>query len=100
MIWNKSLSVHTLVYDMQRNILYEDDDVEVKLICSEDIDEFLSDAREKVQKKSYNCKKYKADVKKWSGEQMSFYGNFDEFEYNSPYDMYVPYHLGGNKWEI
>jgi len=50
MVWNKSLNVHTLVYDMQRNILYEDKDVEVRIMGEEGMDEFLKDAREKVQK--------------------------------------------------
>jgi hypothetical protein len=50
MIWNKSLSVHTLIYDMQRNVLYEDRDVTVKLVGDEAMDTFLADAKEKVQK--------------------------------------------------
>jgi len=50
MIWNKSLSVHTLIYDMARNVLYEDKDVSVKLLGDEAMDAFLADAKEKVQK--------------------------------------------------
>jgi len=53
MIWNKSLSVHTLIYDMARNILYENKDVAVQLLGGDSMDEFLTDAREKVRKKSY-----------------------------------------------
>ena len=30
MIWNKSLNVYTLIYDMANNILYEDDDIDVQ----------------------------------------------------------------------
>ena len=100
MIWNKSLSVHTLVYDMARNILYEDDDVDIQLLCDDDTVDFLADAQEKVQKKSYNNKKYSGDTKKESGEQMSFCGDFDDFERGSLYDMYDPYYLGGSKWKL
>ena len=50
MIWNKSLFVHTLIYDMAQNILYEDKDVVVKLIDDEDLSEFMKDAKDKVQK--------------------------------------------------
>ena len=56
MIWNKSLSVHTLIYDMARNILYEDKDVEIKLAGFEDMDTFLADAKSKVQKQSFKKK--------------------------------------------
>jgi hypothetical protein len=52
--------VHTLIYDMARNILFEDDDVTVQLLGDEGMDNFLADAREKVQKKSYSGKKTRA----------------------------------------
>jgi len=52
MIWNKSLSTHTLIYDMASNILYEDKDVEVRLIEDDGMGEFLDDARVKVQKRT------------------------------------------------
>jgi len=51
MIWNKSLAVHTLIYDMAHNILYENKDIDVKLLIEDGMDEFLTDAREKVQKR-------------------------------------------------
>jgi hypothetical protein len=50
MVWNKSLAIHTLIYDMEKNILYEDKDVDVKLVSDEDMDAFLEDAHEKVKK--------------------------------------------------
>jgi len=50
MVWNKALIVHTLVYDMQRNILYEDKDVDVRLLGDEIMSDFLMDAKIKVQK--------------------------------------------------
>jgi hypothetical protein len=52
MIWNKSLNIHTLIYDMASNILYENKDIEVKLLMGEGMEDFLTDAREKVQKRS------------------------------------------------
>ena len=56
MVWNKSLSIHTLIYDMQRNVLYEDKDVEVKLRSGGEMDKFMADAQKKVQKYSYTQK--------------------------------------------
>ena len=56
-IWNKSLSVHTLIYDMARNVLYEDKDVEVNLLGCDGMDEFLADAKEKVKKFSHKKRK-------------------------------------------
>ena len=96
MIWNKSLTVHTLVYDMARNVLYEDEDVDVQLLGDEDMDEFLADAKEKVQKSGHVKNKQKEKVK--NGEQMSFCGDYDDFEYESLHDLYVPYYRGGRKW--
>jgi len=52
MVWNKALKMHTLIYDMANNVLYEDGDVDVKIIGDDSLDAFLADAKEKVQKKS------------------------------------------------
>jgi len=52
MIWNKRLETHTLIYDMENNILYEDDDITVKIAGDESLEAFLADAEKKVQKKS------------------------------------------------
>jgi len=49
---------------MEHNIFYEDKDVEVKLLGGEGMDDFLSDAKEKVQKKSSSNKKTKSEAKK------------------------------------
>jgi len=93
-IWNKSLSVHTLIYDMKRNILYEDNDVDVKLIGDESMDDFLTDAKEKVQKSS--CKKGKNETKKPS----VFDADVDDFDYYSQYNLYDPHYTGGRRWEF
>ena len=77
MIWNKSLTVHTLVYDMSRNILYEDGDVDVRLLGGEGMEEFLADARGKVQKKAHKSKTHETAVKKsQSGGQLALGGGF------------------------
>ena len=49
MIWNKSLSVHALIYDMAINTLFETDDIEIRIHESEDIAAFLADAKSKVR---------------------------------------------------
>ena len=82
MIWNKSLAIHTLVYDMKNNILYEDKDVEVKQFGGDGMDEFLADAKSKVQKVSNraNFQKNKTGAKSHIDDQLAlaleadFYG--------------------------
>ena len=90
-IWNKSLSVHTMIYDMKRNILYEDNDVDVKLLGDESMDAFLTDAREKVQKSG--CKRNKNETKKHHEFE-------DELDYYPQYNIYDQYYLGGRRWEF
>jgi hypothetical protein len=92
MVWNKSLSVHTLIYDMAKNILYEEDDVDVRLIGDENMDDFLTDAREKVQKSSH--KKRNNESKKSS----IFDADFEDFEQYRQYGLYEPYGLEGRIW--
>ena len=122
MIWNKSLKVNTLVYDMANNILYEDDDVEVKLLDSDDMKDFLADAKGKVKKPSYNFNRnsnfgannksgYKKSKSKSKGkEQISsknkkgekafFDDEFDELGFYEHYGMYDLYNLGGPAWKL
>lgn len=54
MIWNKSFTSNTKVYDLKKNVLFENTDVTVKIIGgSEDLDEFLKAAKEMVKTKTY-----------------------------------------------
>ena len=64
MVWNKSLKTHTLIYDMENNILYDDKDVTVKIIGDDSLDEFLVDAEKKVQKKKAVACRVKAHKEK------------------------------------
>jgi len=98
MIWNKTLSVHTLVYDMAQNILYENDDVDVAILESEDMEEFLADANEKVNKPGYT-KKYDKN-KTERGKHIPLYGEFEDIDYGMPSNMYDQYYMGGNKWKL
>jgi hypothetical protein len=82
MIWNKSLSIHTLIYDMANNILYEDKDVEVKQLIEDDMNEFLTDAKEKVQKRvAANRKPVKTSKKSKKQEQFELDADLEEFGY-------------------
>jgi len=55
MIWNKSFSYNSKIYDIKKNVLFENGDVTVKLIGAVDgLDEFLADAKNKVKTKSYS----------------------------------------------
>lgn len=59
MIWNKSFSSNTKVYDLKKNVLFENTDVTIKLIGAvEDLDEFLKKAKEMVKTKTYTTPSY------------------------------------------
>ena len=89
MVWNKALSVHTIVYDMERNILYEDKEVDVRLLNDDETDEFLTDAKEKVRKKvAHVVKKVKVN------------SSLSEDYYNSLCDPDNPYDMGGYGWRF
>ena len=96
MIWNKSLTVHTLVYDMARNVLYEDKDVEVKLLDGEELEDFITDAKEKVQKQVF--KKSRNGTKSQKAEHPGIYGGQKDYEGYQLFEMYDPYDLGGQAW--
>ena len=89
MVWNKRLETHTLIYDMARNVLYDDDDVEVKIVGDDSMDVFLADAKEKVQKKKAVA--YKGKVKKAKTEipetQSSLWDQLYGYGYGYPYDI-------------
>jgi len=54
MIWNKSFVSTNKVYDLKKNILFEDKDVTVKIFGgTEDLDAFLKSAKEMVKTKTY-----------------------------------------------
>ena len=53
MIWNKSLSSNTKIYDMRKNVLFENTDVSVTYEPDE-LDEFVDAAKEMVTNKTYN----------------------------------------------
>jgi len=94
MIWNKSMSIHTLIYDLENNILYEDDDVEVKFLDVEDMDDFLADAKSKVKK--YDHEKSKHNTKSTHQPVADYETSmFDEI-----YNMYDAYGLRGKRWQI
>ena len=113
MIWNRSLSVHTLVYDMARNVLYEDTDVEVKLLGGEDMDAFLMDAKAKVSKPNYKATIYNKHrpASKGKGKHSNPVGSdikhisdiddidYSGYEYHLPFGQYERYRLlGGEPW--
>ena len=95
MVWNKSLSMHTLIYDMERNVLYEDRDIEVNLHGSEGMDEFLADAREKVQKPVFKRQKGKTKTRRPSIGQIELDSELGDYP---PYGMYGYFNQGGNAW--
>lgn len=55
MIWNKSLSINTKIYDMKKNLMFENSDVTVDVYYDDiSIDDFIKEAKEIVVEKKYN----------------------------------------------
>lgn len=54
MIWNKNLEHTTVIYDLENNTMYEDNEIEYG-ICGEDCDiySFVEDAKSKVSEREY-----------------------------------------------
>jgi hypothetical protein len=99
MVWNKSLNIHTLIYDMANNILYENKDVEVKLMVGDGVDDFILDAREKVQKRSAAKPKTppKKSKKQEQEEQLQLeLAEYACYPYNDPFYS----RIGGQAWGI
>lgn len=72
MIWNKSFVSTNKVYDLKKNILFEDKDVTVKILGgSEDLDAFLRTAKEMVKTKSYTTCRGGYGYSGYSGYQPS-----------------------------
>ena len=92
-IWNKSLAVHTLIYDMAQNILYEDDDVDVMLQNDESMTGFLADSLEKVKKPG--TKKNKAAPKNQDEEPSELYNDYFDYDFRSMRGLHREYSFGG-----
>jgi len=59
MIWNKSFTSTNKVYDLKKNILFEDKDITIKIVGGvEDLDVFIKRAKEMVKTKTYSSPSY------------------------------------------
>ena len=68
MVWNKKFESYTKIYDLQSNILYENDDIEVRLLDTGiGLDSFIANAKDMVSKKSYTA----YNPNNWSGGRYS-----------------------------
>lgn len=104
-IVNKSGDIYTKIYDFANNVMYEDADVDCKLIADFDLTEFITDAKSRVENKviapkynsPYNGSKTvtgasapKNDVKGYTSKTMppipryESRGVFDDYEYSAP----------------
>ena len=70
-------------------MLYEDEDIGVKLLAGDGMDEFLADAKEKVQKSGYKKSGHGPGIQSDPGY------DFEELGYCSLYGMYGLHNLGG-----
>lgn len=53
MVFNKRLERTAMIYDMANNILYEDSDIDIGIMCDDgDLEQFVADAKELVVKKA------------------------------------------------
>lgn len=57
MIYNKRLEKTVKIYDMKKNIMFEDKDITVSLVGSEGLDEFIKEAKAIVRPRSYSYQK-------------------------------------------
>ena len=63
LIWNKSYKRNIKIYDLQKNILFEDADVDVKIVdAGLGLDEFIAQAKELVKSKVYVAPTYAGQV--------------------------------------
>lgn len=54
MIWNKSLTSTNKIYDLKKNVMFEDKDITVKIVGqNEGLDEFIKNAKDMVKSKPY-----------------------------------------------
>ena len=54
MIWNKSLASTNKIYDLKKNVMFEDKDITVKIVGqNEGLDEFIKNAKDMVKSKLY-----------------------------------------------
>ena len=88
MVWNKRLEVHTLIYDMAHNVLYENEDVTVKLL-DDDMVGFMEEAKKLVTKK---CAATQKGVKKY--KPVEPLPNYSQEDFYSYYDS----DFGGTAW--
>lgn len=59
MIWNKSFASTNKIYDLKKNILFEDKDITVKIMgAAEDFDAFINDAKKMVKPKTCAVQNY------------------------------------------
>lgn len=58
MIWNKRLEHTTKIFDLENNVMYEDDEIDYGFSDEDcDIDEFIDEAKELVVKRKYESAK-------------------------------------------
>lgn len=93
MIWNKRLETHTLIYDMENNILYEDSDITVRIAGDDSLEAFLADAKAKVQQRKtvyhVKTKGEKRSKAKGEAEPDELGSLFDRYhDYGRIYDPY------------
>lgn len=73
MIWNKSNANNIKIYDMKKNVLFEDADITYEVLSDGyGIADFISDAKTMVKEKTYAVTGYKTN----SGYGYNTYGNY------------------------
>lgn len=95
MIWNKSNKRNIKIYDLAKNVLFEDSDIDVKLADGAmEINKFLKEAKETVKEKTYTTSKTNYSGVYSGGYYGGYGGNYggyyshDYYDYNSDYKGY------------
>ena len=85
MIWNKRLESNNRIYDLKKNIYFEDKDISVDVMFDgEDLDEFVREAKSWVKKKTYSA----TSITPTTGNYPGYYGGARNY-YGNPYNPNV-----------
>lgn len=78
LIWNKRLEHVTAIYDMENNIMYDDNEIEYGILDDEcNLDDFIKEAQKMVAEHKYTKPTTTYSSGYYSGNYGSYYGNYN-----------------------
>lgn len=91
MIWNKSFTSTNKIYDLKKNILFENSDITVKVAGEvEGLSAFIENAKTMVVSKTYQYQKYGSSINDYTGRDYNHSGYRSDYyyDYQDPYSGY------------